>query len=385
MTNIFNISEVFDRETEVLAADENGIVCAVDGRGYQGNLCSLYRMDAVTGQAKKLLDLEGTRLGESFDTFDMADGWFYAISVGADYHVRVMQIEKKNYTVSKIHEIIPAGEVLRIFPVNEKNIIVLEEVPESKEIRKRYPKLRFQGGYGMITYILNMKTGRHTDLSEIAPLPVIMDAHLWHSGSKNAFLTLLCADEEDTKEGLYWISIDALTKPGSDEAKKLLPLLPQSETITSGGRKTQGQYLIARMPGDRDHIHRYYIDTAGDQPAVTEDMLIDQPSEGTLVCSSHGGHVWQLTENSQGMTMVKNLSGSAPDFSYPSADGTFKGGYLAGLAVTADYDTVTVRGEILYKEIQVIHDLSENKKLKVEGCCDLFEDQLVLRRSFLRI
>ena len=381
MTKIYNISDVFDRETQVLQADDKGVICAVDGRGYNGNLCSLYAMSAETGESQKLLDLEGTRLNESFDTFDMTKDWFYAISVDEHYHVHVKQIEKTGYTITKMHEIIPMGEVLRIFPVDVKNIIVVEEVTESKDIRKRFPKLRFNCGYAVAAYILNMKTGRRYDLTGILPLPVILDAHLWHGGEENAFITLLCADEEDRREQLYWTSVKDLTRPVPDEAKQLTLLLPESKTIKSGGMNEQGQYLFAE---EADGIHRCLMDTSADKPVIAEDRLIRKPEDGTLVCSSHGGHLWQVNDDGQGMIRVKNLSGTADDFSYPSADGEFEGVYCNGLAVTVDYETTIVRGEPLYKEIQVIHDLAENTKLKTEGSCDLFEDHLVLKRSFLR-
>ena len=384
MPKIYNISDVFDRETQVLSADEQGIICAVDGRGYNGNLCSLYFISAESGESKKLLDLEGTRLNESFDTFNMTDDWFYAITVDENYHVGVKQIEKKGYSITKIHEIIPMGEALRIFPVNEKNIIVVEEVSEVSDIKKHYPDLHFSAGYANAAYILNLKTGRRTFLTGLSDYPLFLDAHLWHGGKNNAYLTLLCADEDDRRERLLWISISELTRPGNEKPKKLQEILPEAKTVTYGGMYDNGAYFFAELSGDREHIHRYKLDTSSDCPLIAEDIVIEKPSDGRLVCSSYGGHVWQLTVDEQGKTAVKNLSDSAADFTYPSSDGEFEGVYLPGIAVTADYETTMVRGEPLFKEIQVIHDLEKNTKLRIEGSCDLFEKYLVLKRSFLR-
>ena len=384
MTRLYNISDVFDRETQVLSADEHGIICAVDGRGYNGNLCSLYFISAESGESRKLLDLEGTRLNESFDTFNMTDDWFYAVTVDENYHVGVKQIEKKGYTITKIHEIIPMGEVLRIFPVNEKNIIVVEEVSESSDIKKHYPDLHFSAGYANAAYILNLKTGRRTFLSGLTDYPSFLDAHLWHGGKDNAFITFLCADEEDRRERLLWIGINDLTRPGEDKAKKLTEILPEAKTVTSGGIFKDGAYFFAELAGDAEHIHRYKLEMSSDRPMIAEDKLIGKPVNGSLVCSSQGGHIWQVRDDGQGKTIVKNLSDSADDFMYPSSDGEFEGVYSHGIAVTADYETTMVRGEPLFKEVQVIHDLEKNTKLRIEGSCDLFEDHLVLKRSFLR-
>ncbi len=363
MTKIHDLSKKFERESEILEVTDSEIICAVDGRGEKGNCCTIFGIDQQSGATRKLLVLPDTRIYESFNTYRMADAWFYAVSVDEHYKVRLQMIDKKNFSIIKIADVLPEREVLQIFPVSEDFIIVVEEMPS--------------------VYLWQLSTGKKYNLKKVFGGSVILDGHLWHAGSKNAFLTLQCADDETervlTMNAASFIrSVTKLLKP------EVTVLAGPAAVCENGGVYDDGFYLhvMEKRRGEKETM--LYFDCSGLKPERKSCTEIRLPSEGTVVRSSLGGHVWQVIEDRKAkIVSVKNLSGTASDFTYPLEDGDFNGYCLDDLALTIRYDTVIVRDEHLFSEVLVLHDLENGTRKQFKGGYEVFPGNIVLKKSFL--
>ena len=363
MMKIHDLTATFEREAEILDASDDGIICAVDGRGEQGNICSLYHIPPQAGKTQKLLTLPGTRIYESFNTYKMCDRWFYAVSVDDQYRVTLKTIDKQDFSIRKISQILPEKEVLQIFPVDEDHLIVVEEGP--------------------VSYIWKLSTGRKYDLGKTFGGLYILDAHLWHAGSSEAFLTIHFTD--DKNETVVSAGAAALVDAAIQGQKvRMKNLAGPAASIENGGTSSDGIWLhVTEKRNDRS-LKIYNFDCIGPEPVQSVCRMITVPEKGTVVKSSIGGHVWQVCEDAENdVVSVKNLSGTAEDFDYPADDGDFNGCCFDGLALTTRYDTVMFRGEPLFSEVVVIRDLKNNAVRTFKGSYEVFLGHLVLKKSFL--
>ena len=98
---LINLTDVFDREIEILEIKAESMVYAIDRKDETKNKCVLERYDFNEGKITPLIELDYTRLYESFQTYGQNRDFFYAVNVLDDYRVRLRKIDKRTWKIGE--------------------------------------------------------------------------------------------------------------------------------------------------------------------------------------------------------------------------------------------------------------------------------------------
>lgn len=154
-----NLTDVFDREIEVLEAGADSMIYAIDRKDETKNKCVIERYDFKSKTITTLLPLDYTRLYESFHTYGQHDAFFYAVNVLDDYRVRLRKIYKKTWEIGEDILLNAEGEVLSLYILDDDHLLVTDEAEASE---------KYVSGWGMaagsrymnLCYVYDIKNGR---------------------------------------------------------------------------------------------------------------------------------------------------------------------------------------------------------------------------------
>lgn len=387
MIKIHNLIDKFNREMEILEVDDDGIIYVIDQKSDKGNLCAIEHYAFETGDRKTLLSLNGTRLYESFGTYRAMKDYFYAVIIGSDYKLRLEEIDKRSWRIRQTYYIVPEGEVLNLYPVNEEYMIVTDEVMATDDILMKFQDEDYEGKYYNLTYLYHLKTGEKwffqnvLDGLEVADVQTIpsTDGHyrlIFQLQQGNAL--------GSRREELWMISDDELITALSHHQK-----LPFVKIETSADFHSLTHIQLA---GDA-YLYRLHDDMQNrDTICCVKETdgrwgrdclaVIDLPKDGEVVYGVEDEDIYHVMTDEKGRMCVKSLK-DRRCFTYDSAYGDFMGIYSDDVAVTSFYHSEMQKGDMVFKECAAIHHVNDGSVEIFDGSCEKRGSHLILLRSFL--
>ncbi len=388
MVKIHNLIDRFNRELEILEVNDEGIICVLDQKSDKGNRCAIARYDFASGALTTLLELEGTRLYESFGTFGAVKDYFYAVTIGGDYKLRLQEIDRTSWKIRRTFYLVPEGEVLNLYPVNEDYLIVTDEVMATDELLEKFQDEDYEGKYYTLTYLYHLKTGEkwylqpsfgHLEVVDVQSCPLSHGRH-------QVIFQLQQSDRDGEGKGeLRAISDSDLT--AALEKSQEIPFI-KIEDAADG-------HTINRMLSDA-FIYRYrvhdneknqdtvYVLKPEDDSVVREcRAVIDLPEDGEIVYGVEDASVYHVVTDEDGRVRVDDLINGKALFDYDSAYGDFTGICTKDLAVTSFYRSQMQKGDMVFKECVALHRFDDGSVEVFDGRCRQQGSHLILLRSFL--
>ena len=157
--NYMNLINAFDREIEVLEVAEDAMIYAIDRKDDSKNRCDIERMDFKNKTAEPLIRLDYTRIYESFQTYRQHPDFFYAVNVLSDYRVRLRRVDKKQWQIHEDVLLDAEGEVLSLYILDERCLLVTDEVVKDDDYIKVYGEPESDGRYMTLCYVYDIQTG----------------------------------------------------------------------------------------------------------------------------------------------------------------------------------------------------------------------------------
>lgn len=371
---IINLTERFDRETEIFDAEDGCIIYALDQRSSSGNMCEIRSLDIERDEDKLLIQLKGTRLYESFSTYHMCKDHFYSVSVDDKYRVSLSQIEKKTFKKTKTFVINPMGEILGVYPVDSDAVLVMDET---------------ESGNKYITHIYlydNKKKKKH-HIGSWFPGMMIEDARILGSAN-NKTIVIKLVSQTDHREMITAIRVkDMISAARANKKAKITKLYDSSDSrfkpyvswqehdslcwhdITDSDNIYQDRIMCFRVTEEGEQL--YEIDTV-------------QIPSGNIVYGKNSYHIYEVSKAQDNVIQVRCLTDKDLSFSYDEKYGEFSGDANAYAAVTSTYEIRNTKDEQVYCEMKALHDISSGKTiLQVEGDCILKEDTVILNKNYL--
>ncbi len=388
MVRMHNLVDIFDRELEILDADEEKMIYVLDQKSDRGNLCSIGQYDFISNEFKILISLEGTRLYESFRTYGAMKDYFYAVTVESDYRLRLQEIDCHTWQIRQTCWLIPEGEVLNIYPIYPDYLIVTDEVAATDEILLKFDDEDYAGKYYTLTYLYNLKTGEKRYLHDILDHMELMDVQAVpdKDGGSQLYFMLQCLNSSGGQENkLCSVSVYYFL------ASLLEGLKPSFKIIEDLGP----DITIARIPmQDGEYGYRlmdHKIRKTDICKLQAEDGTVRKnirtsvlwPEGGEIVYAPEGKDVYHVMETSGENIRVTDLINPERSFEYDSKYGDFSGIYMEDLAVTVFYQTQMLKEDMVFKECAAVHHPESGNVDVYEGNIQIKNGQIMLLRSFL--
>lgn len=387
MDNIYNLTDIFDREVEILEVNSEGMIYILDQKSDSGNQCVIERYDFERRERKTLLSLDGTRLYESFRTYGVMKDYFYAVIVYPDYKLRLEEIDTHTWQLRQSFHLVPEGEVLNIYPIHPDYLIVTDEAAATDELLKRFNDEDYAEKYYTLTYLYCLKTGEKWYLQDVLEHLDVLDIQNTAAagGSQLAFYLQEYLQSGKITDKLWTIPSDCLiteVKNGNRPVFDKIEELTEGVSLTRIKMKNRGYcYRVENRNLRRTDICELK-ETAG-KMKKTVLSSVELPEDGSIQYDTETDGIYHISEEPDGGIRVTDLQNPERTFTYDSEYGDFGGIYMNTLAVTNFYRSETIKGDLIFREYVAVHHLDNGKIQVFRGIAEQRESYLVLLRSFL--
>lgn len=388
MVKIHNLIDTFNREVEILEVNDEGVIYVIDQKSDKGNLCAIEQYAFADGVRNTLLTLEGTRLYESFRTYGVVKDYFYAVTIGSDYKLRLQEIDKTSWKIRQTFYLVPEGEVLNLYPINQEYLIVTDEVMATDEILMKFQDEDYDGKYYTLTYLYHLKTGEkwylqdalcHFDVADVQTLPISGEQH-------QVIFQLQQGNALNRRKDELWMVSDVELIAALREHRDIpfTKAEPSSDFHSITRIQSKEQVYLYRLHDDVMNRDAIYCLKKTEEGVSRECLaVIDLPQDGEIIYDVEDETIYHVMTDENGKIRVESLGNSEDSFAYDSAYGDFMGIYAGEVAVTNFYQSEMQKGDMVFKECVAIHHVNDGSVEVFEGSCEKRGSHLILLRSFL--
>ncbi len=376
--NYINLINAFDREIEVLEVTEDAMIYAVDRKDDSKTRCDIEKLDFNLQKTEPLIRLDYTRIYESFQTYRQNPDFFYAVNVLSDYRVRLRRVDKQQWQIHEDILLNAEGEVLSLYVLDERYLLVTDEVVKDETYTKIYGEPETDSRYMTLCYLYDVKTGEKFPITDrrFGCLPDTVRTYRTPHGLKTMIIT---ADR-----ALYTTDTKAFAAAAS--SGQTLPMTAVRTAEADGP-----VYFISDNPEGF-----YYRINSGQTETVyfcgcdgSEKQLYVYPYDSgeTYFYDMTNGHIF-CTQSQDGEKSVKRLAcvtDSMLSLSFEQDYGDFTGICTKDLFLTAFYKEVQVKEDTEFRECVAVHYMDGRTPDIFEGRCMYDGGKVILLRSFLAL
>lgn len=386
MDKIYDLTDIFDREMEILEADDNSIIYILDQKSERGNQCVIEQYHFERGERSVLGILDGTRLYESFRTYGAMKDYFYAVTVRSDYKLRLEEIDSHTWQPRQMFYLVPEGEILNIYPVHPDYLIVTDEAAATDELLMRFDDEDYTGKYYTLTYLYCLKTGEKWYLQDILNHMDVMDVQMVSTTDAGQLVLHLqeLLPSGKVSDKLWIIQADAMItamKEGRKPSFAIIEELPEGVLLTK--IPIEGKDYAYRLE-NRNARRTDICELKMTDSAVKKIVMasVNWPEDGSVEYGADGS-IYHVAERPDGQIGVTDLQKPERTFSYDPEYGDFNGIYMDKLAVTNFYHSEMVKGDLIFRECAAVHHLDDGSVEVFRGIAEQRSNYLVMLKSFL--
>lgn len=384
MSTMHDLTAVFNREAEILEATASGIVYALDQKSDSGNRCVIGYYDFEQGSDQAILSLDGTRIYESFRSYGAMKDYFYAAVVLSDYKLCLQEIDKQSWKVRQSFCLVPEGEILNFYPVNQDYLIVIDEVAATDELLMRFDDEDFGGKYYTLTYLYHLKTGEKWYMQAALDGQTVADVQaIPLTGGGNQLVFHLQAGGSN-QDKLWNVTdgalIDAM-KAGTEVPFTEQEGHPGSTIARTNSEDGSYCYRIHEVETGVDSI--CCLRETGGQIVREVTARLQLPDDGEIIYGAEDAHIYHVTGEADNRICVEDLQDGERQFTYDAEYGDFTGIWLDDTAVTIFYRTEMMREDVVFRECVALHHTNDDSVTVFEGICERKGRHLLLMRSYM--
>lgn len=373
---LINLTDVFDREIEVLELKEEYMIYAIDRKDETKNKCVLERYDFNEGQITPLLKLDYTRLYESFQTYGQNADFFYAVNVLDDYRVRLRKIDKQTWEIGEDVLLDAEGEVLSLYILDEAHLLVTDEAAADEA---------YVTGWGMergirymnLCYVYDIADGKKYPVKDSRFHNLLETVKIYE---KDGQRRMICIPE---KEEVFRADVSAFI--ASVKADEPLPL----ESVFKASQKQMVAFVQDGEDGFYGRVCKEGKEEVlffGADGKYKQICAYPYNEDGEYFYDPAGGHIFYCTApDENGIKHLACMMDSMISLNIGEDDGDFTGILTEDTYVTAFYKEVQVKDDIEFREYAAVHDRGKKSSEHFAGRCVFGGGHIILLKSFLAL
>ena len=387
-----DLSRTFDREVEILGADDRYIDLVLDQKSEMGNRCEIGRYDMETGSYRPYNSLEGVRLYESFDSYGCHPDFFFAQTVFSDYRVRLKMIDKASLAVRGQFEIAAEGEIIAVYPITDRYLLVIDEEKATDELLEAFEDEDFDGSYYQVFYLYDLTDGIKYYLRDLTGHMKVES--LVHLSGGRLLLRLKPFREGRRADHRVWLTtaeaVIAAAMAGQTLPEQAMTLGVSCDALVRMDR--EGFLLHIWSLDDASLIHTAYaVDgsleagTPMTESQVQESCIREtfRAHEGAvLLADALTDQVYLCTDDGN-RVQIRRPGSEEILFDYDSMYGEAEALLDGTLLISRFYMTGQLRGEEIFKEACALHRPDTAAPEVREGTFTVKGGHVILLHSFL--
>lgn len=375
---LMNLTDVFDREIEMLEIKAEYMIYAIDRKDETKNKCVLERYDFDEGQITPLLDLDYTRLYESFQTYGQNDAFFYAVNVLDDYRVRLRKIDKRTWEIGEDVLLDAEGEVLSLHILDENHLLVTDEVPADEAYATGWG-MACGGRYMNLCYVYDIKDGKKYPVKDGRFHELLETVKIYEQDGQRVMLCI------PGKEEVFRADVCAFITSVKTDAP--LPF----ESVFKADKMADGVLAFVQ-----DGADGFYGRVCGDGREEVLFFCADgkykkicaypYDEDGEYFYYPADGHIFYWAgPDENGIKHLACMMDSMISLNISEDDGDFTGILTEAAYVTVFYKEVKVKDDIEFREYAAVHYRDGKPSEHFAGRCIFGGGHIILLKSFLAL
>ena len=375
---LINLTDVFDREIEILEIKAESMVYAIDRKDETKNKCVLERYDFNEGKITPLIELDYTRLYESFQTYGQNRDFFYAVNVLDDYRVRLRKIDKRTWKIGEDVLLDAEGEVLSLYILDESHLLVTDQVMADEAYVTGWG-MTCGGRYMNLCYVYDMKAGKKYPVKDGRFHELLETVKIYEQGGQRVMLCI------PGKEEVFRTDVGAFITSVKTDAR--LPF----ETVFKADTMSDGMLAFVQDGAGGFYGHvcgagREKVLFFGADGKYKQICAYPYDEDGEYFYDPAGGHIFYCgSPDENGIKHLACMMDSMISLNISEDDGDFTGILTEEAYVTAFYREVRVKDDIEFREYAAIHYRDGRPSEHFAGRCIFGGGHIILMKSFLAL